>query len=175
MQYLNLSRIPHARFPESIGDVRGFEVRTRDTDEKIGKVDDLLVTSDGRIRYMDVHLGGFFNPKHVALPIGVGQVDRVNDVIWLSGVTKDQLEELPEYTSDPGRISDEYETCLRRMFVSPASGRSDVDLYDQGRFYAERGGTAAREARLILSEEELNVGKRKVQAGEVGLRKKDPV
>ena len=170
MQHLNLSRNPDARFPESIADVRGFEVRSREMDEKLGKVDDLIYTSDGRIRYLDVDLGGFFNPKHVALPIGIGQVDRVNDVIWLTGVNKRQLEELPEYEGDPDRITDDYETTLRRTFVSGV-GSPDVDLYDQGRFYAERGGTAAREGRLILSEEELNVGKRKVQAGEVGLRK----
>ena len=170
MRHLNLSRNPDALFPESIADVRGFEVRTREMDEKLGKVDDLIYTSDGRIRYLDVDLGGFFNPKHVALPIGVGQVDRVNDVIWLTGVNKRQLEELPEYDGDPDRITDEYETTLRRTFASGTVG-SDVDLYDQGRFYGERGGAAAREARLILSAEELNVGKRQVQAGEVGLRK----
>ena len=170
MRHLNLSRNPDARFPESIADVRGFEVRSREMDEKLGKVDDLIYTSDGRIRYLDVDLGGFFNTKHVALPIGIGQVDRVNDVIWLTGVNKRQLEELPEYEGDPDRITDDYETTLRRTFVSGV-GSPDVDLYDQGRFYAERGGTAAREGRLILSEEELNVGKRKVQAGEVGLRK----
>ena len=171
MQHLNLSRNPDARFPDSIADVRGFEVRSREMDEKLGKVDDVIYTSDGRIRYLDVDLGGFFNTKHVALPIGIGQVDRVNDVIWLTGVNKRQLEELPEYTGDPDRITDEYETTLRRTFVSGTAGRSDVDLYDQGRFYGERGGAAAREERLILSAEELNVGKRKVQAGEVGLRK----
>jgi uncharacterized protein (TIGR02271 family) len=171
MKHLNLSRHPDAQFPDSIADVRGFEVRSRDMDEKIGKVDDLIYTADGRIRYLDVGLGGFFNPKHVALPIGIGQVDRANDVIWLSGVTKDQLEELPEFTGDPDRITDDYETLLRRTFGSRSAGKADVDLYDQGRFYAERGGTAAGDARLVLSEEELNVGKRQVRAGEVGVRK----
>jgi stress response protein YsnF len=48
---------------------------------------------------------------------------------------------------------------------------NDADLYDQGRFYAERGGARAREARLVLSEEQLSIGKRTVQAGEVGVRK----
>ena len=171
MQHFNLTNNPDTRFPESIVDVRGFEVRSRDMDEKLGKVDDLIYTTDGRIRYLDVDLGGFFNPKHVALPIGVGQVDRVNDVIWLTGVNKRQLEELPEYNGDPDEITDEYETSLLRTFGAHAAGRADIDLYDQGRFYAERGGTAAREGRLILSAEELNVGKRQVRAGEVGLRK----
>ena len=78
MKHFDLSRNPDARFPDSITDVRGFEVRSRDMDEKLGKVDDVICSSDGRIRYLDVDLGGFFNPKHVALPVGIGQVDRAN-------------------------------------------------------------------------------------------------
>ena len=171
MKHFDLSRNPDARFPDSITDVRGFEVRSRDMDEKLGKVDDVICSTDGRIRYLDVDLGGFFNTKHVALPIGIGQVDRANDVIWLSGVTKRQLDELPEYGGDPDRITDEYESTLSRTFATGSSGRANVDLYDQGRFYAERGGTDAREARIVLSEEELNVGKRQVRAGEVEIRK----
>ena len=172
MQHLNLSRHQNAQFPDSMADVRGFEVRTRDTDEKIGKVDDLIVAADGRIRYLDVDLGGFFNTKHVALPVGAAQVDRANDIVWVLGLTKDQIKDMPDYDGDAASITSDYESGVRSSFASGATGRtSDTDLYDQGRFYAERGGEAAREGRLILSEEQLNVGKRQVQAGEVGIRK----
>ena len=156
--------------------MRGFEVRTRDTDEKVGTVDDLICSPDGRIRYLDVSVGGFFSHKRVALPVGAAQVDRANDVVFVD-MTKDQAKALPEYSGDAASITEEYETGVRGAFASgaatgaAASRRSDADLYDQGRFYAERGGAAAGEARLILSEEELTVGKRQVQAGEVGLRK----
>jgi len=173
MQHLNLSRHQDIQFPESMADVRGFEVRTQDDNEKVGKVDDLVLSPDGRIRYLDVDLGGFFNTKHVALPIGAAQVDRTNDVVWVSGMTKEQIKDLPDYNGDATSITDDYETGVRSSFLGRAAkGRSsDAELYDQGRFYAERGGTAAREARLILSEEQLNIGKRQVQAGEVGIRK----
>jgi uncharacterized protein (TIGR02271 family) len=173
MQHLNLSQ-RNAQFPDSMTDVRGFEVRTRDSDEKIGKVDDLIVANDGRIRYLDVDVGGFFNSKHVALPVGVAQVDRANDVVWVTGLTKDQIKDMPDFDGDASSITNEYESGVRRTFASGGSNRAsltDTDLYDQGRFYAERGGAAAREGRLVLSEEQLNVGKRQVQAGEVGIRK----
>ena len=172
MQHLNLSRHQNAQFPDSMADVRGFEVRTRDTDEKIGKVDDIVVAADGRIRYLDVDLGGFFNTKHVALPVGAAQVDRANDIVWIMGLTKDQIKDMPDFDGDAASITTDYESGVRSSFASSATSRtSDDDLYDQGRFYAERGGEAAREGRLILSEEQLNVGKRQVQAGEVGIRK----
>ena len=51
----------------------------------------------------------------------------------------------------------------------------DADLYDESRFRRGRrdslGDRERDEARLTRSEEELDIGKRRVQAGEVGVRK----
>jgi len=168
MAYSALSQYQNARFPEGMADVRGFEVRTRDDDEKVGKVDDIIAAADGRLRYLDIDLGGIFNPRHVVLPIGAATVDRQRDIVWISGMTKEQIKALPDYTGDVSAITNDYESRVRGVY---AGKTADRDLYDQGRFYADRGGAAAREARLILSEEELSIGKRQVQAGEVGLRK----
>jgi uncharacterized protein (TIGR02271 family) len=166
MPYSSLSQHQNAQFPNELADVRGFEVRTRDDDDKVGRVDDLVCTSDGQIRYLDVDLGGFFNPRHVVLPVGAAQVDRERDVVWITGMTKDQIKALPDYAGDASLIDDGYESRIRGV-----SSRADDSLYDQGRFYADRTGERAREARLILSEEQLSIGKRQVQAGEVGIRK----
>ncbi len=122
MQHLNISRHQGARFPESMADVRGFEVRTRDGDEKIGKVDDIVCSADGPMRYL------------------------------------------------ASTIDDDYASSVRSSFSGGAaagaaagsSRLSNDDLYDQGRFYADRGGDAARSARLVLSEEQLEVGKQQV-------------
>ena len=172
MEYAALSQFQDAQFPESMADVRGFEVRTRDDNEKVGKVDDLVCAPDGRLRYLDVDLGGFFNTKHVLLPVGGAQVDAQQNVVWVSGMTKDQMKQLPDYTGDASAITDEYETRIRGAYPARDAGSAgDEDLYDQGRFYADRGGEAAGEARLVLSEEQLAIGKRQVQAGEVQLRK----
>ena len=168
MPYNALSQYQNARFPNELSDVRGYEVRTRDDDDKVGRVEDLVCTTDGQIRYLDVDLGGFFNPRHVVVPVGAAQVDRQNDIVWITGMTKDQIKALPDYTGDANVIDDRYETQVRGVY---GNASTDRDLYDQGRFYAERGGDRAREARLVLSEEQLNVGKRQVSAGEVGVRK----
>jgi uncharacterized protein (TIGR02271 family) len=166
MAYASLSQYPDARFPNELADVRGYEVRTRDDDDKVGRVSDLICTDGGQIRFLDVDLGGFFNPRHVALPIGAAQVDRERDVVWITGLTKDQIKALPDYDGDARAIDTDYE---RR--VSGLTTRTDDRLYDQGSFYADRGGDAAREARLVLAEEQLSINKRQVQSGEVGLRK----
>ena len=169
MAYSALSQHSNANFPSSLTDVRGFEVRTRDDDDKVGKVDDLVCTADGQIRYLDVDLGGFFNPRHVVLPIGAAQVDRANDIVWITGMTKEQIKALPDYTGDVSTLTDSYESSVRGV---RGRGASDADLYDQGRFYADRGGAAARDARIVLSEEQLAIGKRQVQAGEVSIGKR---
>jgi uncharacterized protein (TIGR02271 family) len=166
MPYSSLSQYQNPRFPSELADVRGFEVRTRTDDDKVGKVDDLVCTTDGQIRYLDVDLGGFFNPRHVVLPIGAAQVDRERDIVWITGMSKDQIKALPDYDGDATRIDESYEGRIRGV-----SSSADESWYDQGRFYADRTGDRAREARLILSEEQLAIGKRQVQAGEVGIRK----
>ena len=167
MPYSSLSQYPDARVPEGMADVRGFEVRTRD-DEKVGKVSDLIAEDDGRLRYLDIDLGGIFNPRHVVIPIGAAEIDPRRDVVWVAGMTKDQIKALPDYTGEVGAITDDYESRVRGVYSSRAADR---DLYDQSRFYAARGGEAAREARLTLSEERLAVGKQRVDAGEARLRK----
>jgi uncharacterized protein (TIGR02271 family) len=167
MRYSALSQYDSTTFPEGMTDVRGFEVRTRD-DEKVGKVSDLIAADDGRLRFLDVDLGGIFNPRHVVLPIGAAEVDARRDIVWIAGMTKDEIKALPDYLGEASAITDEYESRVRGAYA----GRiTDRDLYDQGRFYAGRGGEAVREARLTLSEEQLAVGKRRVPAGEAAIRK----
>ena len=167
MRHTALSQHQNARFPNSMTDVRGFEVRTRNGDQKVGKVDDLVCTTEGQLRYLGVDLGGFFNKKHVLLPVGAAEVDQQNDVVWVS-MTEDQFKALPDYSGNSSDITVEYENQVAQPYAGQGS---TSDLYDQGRFYAARGGEAARDARLILAEEELHIGKRQVQAGEVRLHK----
>src|SRR5687768_10424515 len=127
MPYSAISQYQNAQFPTELADVRGYEVRTRDDDDKVGKVDDLICSSDGSIRYLDVDLGGFFNPRHVALPVGAAQVDREDNVVWITGMTKDQIKQLPDYTGDASLIDDRYETQVRGVYGTQAR---DADLYD---------------------------------------------
>src|SRR5262249_32287413 len=142
-------------------------------DEGVGKVADLICSGDGQIRYLDVELGGLFSGgRHVAVPVGTAHVDQRADVVRVTDLSKDQIKDLPDYSGDASSITNEYEDAILRVCGRmTAPSRGTADLYDQGRFYSERSGDAARDARLVLSEEELTVGKRQVRAGEAGLRK----
>ena len=160
MRHTALSLHRNVSFPRSMTDVRGFEVRTRDNNEKVGKVSDLVCGDEGQVRYLDVGLGGLFNKKRVLLPVGVARVDKSNDVVWIAGMSKEQVKELPDYDGDPSKITADYEEqcCgpyLGREIAAAAGVNSTEDLYDQGRFYAERGGGAARSERVIYSDAEL--------------------
>ena len=60
MSHVTLSLRRDAKFPSYMTDVRGYEVRTRDQNKKVGKVGDLVCAPNGQIRYLDVELGGLF-------------------------------------------------------------------------------------------------------------------
>ena len=156
MRHTALSLHRTASFPVSMSDVRGHEVRTRDNNEKVGKVSDLVCSPDGQLRYLDVELGRLFNRKRVLLPVGVARADRQNDVVWVAGMTKEQVKQLPDYDGNPDAITDDYEAqcCgpyLGRQLATDAGAVTAADLFDQGRFYADRGGESARSGRVALS------------------------
>lgn len=154
MRHTTLSLHRNASFPTSMSDVRDFEVRTRDHNKKVGKVRDLVCDHDGRVRYLDVELGGLFNSKRVLIPVGVARADRQNDVVWVAGLTKEQVKALPDYDGNPETITEGYEQecCGAYLGTKSETGASmPVDMHDHGVFYADRGGAASREARVDLS------------------------
>ncbi len=172
MRYTTLSQHPTVRFPEGTTDVRGWEVRTAHDSEKVGKVHDLVLDDTGRFRYLEVDTGGFFSAKRVLLPLGLARVDEAEDVIWVPGMSKEQFKAIPEYTGELGSITDDYAGRIRRAYPSTVD---DAHLFSAQRFYEPRLRTPTgneREARVTRSEEELAIGKRAVEAGEVGVRKR---
>jgi sporulation protein YlmC with PRC-barrel domain len=70
-----------------------------ENDEKIGDVDDIVISSDGRTLYLLIGAGGFLGmgSKNVAVPFD--RFERQDDRILLSGYTKEQLKALPEVST----------------------------------------------------------------------------
>jgi len=135
--------------------------------------------------------------RHVLLPIGDVRLDDTHDDVLVDGYTVAQIGALPRHG---GHLTRDYETSLRRGLTGTAGAagaagagamaashandddRFDYDAdahrdrYDEQRLFASRRDRTAnatdRDAqRLTLSEEQLSVGKRQVEAGEVGVRK----
>lgn len=167
-----LENLDDCKVAEGDPDVRGWDVTGADG-ERVGRVNDLVVdTAAMRVRYLDVTLderAGGSGDRHVLIPIGGARLDDADDAVRLDYLDAAQLSAFPSYTPGPP---------MSERGASPLGGDSDTHL-DDSRLYAarrERDHPAATqpagdEQRMTLSEEELAVGKRTRQAGEVEIRK----
>jgi uncharacterized protein (TIGR02271 family) len=83
--------------------------------DKIGSVDDLLVDDEGRFRYLVINTGAWIFGKKVLLPIGRTRIDYNDKRIYADGLTREQVENLPEY--DPNAPMDyDYEERVRGVY-----------------------------------------------------------
>ena len=162
-------------------DVRGWEVIASDG-RRVGEVDHLLVdTGAMKVRYLDVDVddgllagrGSDDGHGHVLIPIGHARLDGDGHRVLVDSLVSSDVAGLPVYAH--GRVSRDYETDLRRRFDAGYTGADTEhdfysgEMYDDSRFFGRDG---SGEARITRSEEELAVGTRQVEAGEVELRKR---
>jgi len=159
-------------------DVRGWVVVAEDN-RKLGTVHELIVDTQAmRTRYLDVtldrNLEGVTDERDVLVPIGNARLDDMSDHVILDAAIVARLASLPAYSHE--RLTRDFE---RSLF--PALGAAplaDKDFYagqhfDDSRFVAgrRRDLSEADEARVFRSEEELDIAKREVRAGEVEINK----
>jgi len=76
-----------------------------DQNQSVGKIDDLLISQDGKAPYAVLSVGGFLGMGDHLIVVPTSNLrvafdkDKSNDTkIVLPGATKDQLKGLPEYT-----------------------------------------------------------------------------
>jgi uncharacterized protein (TIGR02271 family) len=154
----------------------GDEVCTQDGD-KIGTVENVWVDdATDETEFIGVTTGWLFGKTHV-IPTADAQIDGTTITVPYS---KDQIEQAPSFDAD-AEISPEGEQEIYRYYgldrstsASPTglaagerSSGSGVTSTDTTGF----SDTSSDEADIALSKEELAVGKREVQAGDVRLRK----
>lgn len=89
-------------------------------DEKIGSVNDVLVDEDGRFRYLVISTGAWIFGKKVLLPIGRAQIDYNARRVYAQGLTKSQVEQLPEFTDDL-KMDYQSEEQVRNVYRSGAT------------------------------------------------------
>lgn len=93
-------------------------------DDKVGSVKDALFETDtSTIRYLIVDTGFWVFGKNVLLPIGLARFDTSQKRIYADGLTKEQVENMPEY-SDDMTIDDEYEERVRTGYRGLGENRS---------------------------------------------------
>jgi len=152
MSSQSLVRLSDANYDVASGepDVRGWDV-CLGTDEAIGKVKDLIIDpAAAKVRYLDVALDrkavGLEKDRHVLVPIGGAQLDTKEEDVILSGMSRAALLKLPEY-----------------------DGNAYADGYDQT--FKSHLTDDPQTKRITRSAEELRIGKRTEQKGEVRVSK----
>ncbi|MBD1876027.1 PRC-barrel domain-containing protein [Nodosilinea sp. FACHB-131] len=92
-------------------------------EDKVGSAKDLLVDDSGHFRYLVIDTGPWIFGKTVLLPVGLARFDYDNTRIYVDGLTKAQVEHLPEY-SDDMVVDEHYEERVRGIYQPIAQGRS---------------------------------------------------
>lgn len=96
-------------------DIKGCDVYADRNDEKIGTVKNILVDEGGRFRYLVVDIGFWVFGKQVLLPIGRSRIAPESRRIHAVGLTKEQVENLPEF-NDSLKIDYDYEEQVRGIY-----------------------------------------------------------
>ncbi|MGB3615350.1 MAG: DUF2382 domain-containing protein [Elainellaceae cyanobacterium] len=92
-------------------------------DDKIGSIEDVLFDDKtGTIRYLIADTGFWVFGKKVLLPIGLAQFDRNQKRVYVDGMTKEQVENMPEY-QDNMTIDRDYEDKIRNGYRSLGDNR----------------------------------------------------
>ncbi|HEY9877721.1 MAG TPA: DUF2382 domain-containing protein [Leptolyngbyaceae cyanobacterium] len=161
-------------------DVIGYGLYNRN--DKIGSVDDLLVDeASGQFRYLVINTGAWIFGKKVLLPIGRARIDSSNNRVFVDSLTKEQVEQLPEFT-DEQSIDYDYEERVRGSYRSTAATGTAAttgsaaaavpNTYDRNTYRHEQepalfGMNDQDHQNLRLYEERLIANKQRQKTGEV--------
>jgi uncharacterized protein (TIGR02271 family) len=136
-------------------DIRGWEVISADR-IRIGEVDQLLVDTEAmKVRYLDVDLDERMvaaGDRHALIPVGYARLEEDRSRVFVDNLVSTQVATLPAYAH--GRVARDMDTDFTRRFGAPPATN-------------HRAGRA----RIVRSEEELAVGNRRMEVGEVQVHK----
>lgn len=178
---------PDYRDQSNGDDIKSFDVYTQGG-EKIGSIQDILVDEqEGRFRYLVVDTGFWVLGKKVLLPIGLAHINSAERRVYVDGLTKSQVENLPEFR-DNMVVDRKYEDQVRHVYRPAAAGgavaggtvaaagaastpTTNQDIYD----YRQEPGLydlGDRNQTIRLYEERLIANKRRQKTGEVAVGKR---
>ncbi|HYW19741.1 MAG TPA: DUF2382 domain-containing protein [Nodularia sp. (in: cyanobacteria)] len=151
-------------------DVKALDLYT-EGGVRIGSVADALVDHDGRFRYLVIDSTWDSISKKILLPIGLGHINYPAKRVYVDGLSKEQVEHLPEY-QESMTVDENYEKQVRHVF-RPQS-RHEVDNHEISIYEREPNLYNLNEQyhqTLRLYEERLVANKHRVKTGEVSVGK----
>jgi uncharacterized protein (TIGR02271 family) len=151
-------------------DIRDLDLYT-EGNVKIGSVADVLVDADGRFRYLVIDTQYDSSDKRILLPIGLSHIDYNQHRVYVDGLSKEQVQRLPEYR-DNITVDYDYEEQVRSAY-RPIS--SDVaynrDTYNYQQDASLYNLNDQKHQTFKLYEERLVTSKTRVKTGEVTVGK----
>ncbi|MEH2241324.1 DUF2382 domain-containing protein [Nostoc sp.] len=151
-------------------DIKALELYT-EGGERVGSVADVLVDDDGHFRYLIIDTSLDFVSKKILLPIGLSRIDYSAKRVYVDGLSKQQVENLPDHKED-AIVDNNYEEKVRSVFRSPISGVTyDRDTYNYQQEPALYGLNEQAHQTFRLYEERLIANKQRIKTGEVTLGK----
>lgn len=168
-------------YRESFGgdDVKAMDLYT-EGGEKIGNIADVLVDPEGRFRYLVIAtaFGGF--GKKILLPIGLSRIDYNARRVYVDGLSRVQVEGLPEY-NEHMTVDYDYEEQVRGVYrpLTSTSGTATAqsssiyssDTYDYQHDASLYNLNEQNHQTFKLYEERLIANKSRVKTGEVAVGK----
>ncbi|MBW4644294.1 MAG: DUF2382 domain-containing protein [Goleter apudmare HA4340-LM2] len=164
-------------------DVRDLDVYSDIDDDKVGTVKHILVDDSGHFRYLVVDTGFWFFGRQVLLPIGRSRIDYRNQRVYASGLTREQVESLPDF-KDLETIDYDYEEQVRGIYSTPITQapvgstptRESRVAHDRNTYTYENEPNLYQmnerdHENLKLYEERLVANKSRVKTGEVSVGK----
>lgn len=151
-------------------DIKALDLYT-EGQEKIGSVDDALVDPEGRFRYLVINTGIASLGKKILLPIGLSHIDYNEKRVYADGLSKAQVERLPEY-KDSITVDYDYEEQVRNVYRPEGRevnyNRDTYNYQQEPSFY---NLNEQSNQTLKLYEERLVASKTRVKTGEVSVGK----
>lgn len=157
-------------------DVKAMDLYTEGGD-RIGKVADALVDPDGRFRYLVIDTGTANSGKQILLPIGLSRIDYNAQRVFVDGLSKQQVEHLPEYNNNI-TLDYDYEEQVRGVFRNQNTSSAQINntTYDRDTYNYQQDASLydlndQNHQTFKLYEERLIANKNRIKTGEVAVGK----
>jgi uncharacterized protein (TIGR02271 family) len=138
---------------------------------EVGAVADALVDDNGRFRYLVIETSLDSFGKKILLPIGLARINYPAKCVYVDGLSKQQVEQLPEYQENV-IVDEDFEEKVRTIYRSAISSV----IYDRETYSYEEeptlyGFNEPYHQTFRLYEERLIANKHRVKTGEVAVGK----
>lgn len=151
-------------------DIKALDLYT-EGGERVGSVADALVDPDGHFRYLVIDTNYDGASKNILLPIGLSRIDYNAQRVYVDGLSKQQVEHLPEYKHSM-TVDYDYEEQVRKAYRPMSSDANyDRNTYNYQQDSSLYDLNEQNHQTFKLYEERLIANKNRVKAGEVTVGK----